>query len=248
MTAVSFTACRKEKPLTASSTLTTVDANGKSKTPARLKKLNAETKAWLEGKNVAVILGYGYNEEESISEITQNLNENFGVETEENKALISVFVYPNDFMVGGKARLSSLLDLIEDKTLAGMIILGSPEGLHMPLSKLQDKEESGLLPYPVFSFFPQDDVLGAESTSDFVLDYAHKTNQLDTEFSGFIPDFDLNSLLNNAISSMITLREPLKADQNLIEFVKKLFNSKKNVSHYIDGETGLQSINHFVFE
>ena len=115
-------------------------------------------------------------------------------------------------------------------------------------SKIQDKSEDGKIPYPVFTFFSQDDVLGAESTSDFVLDYAHKTNSIDGEVTDFIPDFDASLILTNAISEMIELREPLKPDSSLISFVKKLLEKNRKVVHYVDGETGLQSINHFVFE
>lgn len=233
----------KNKKLTAESAITT-----KEKTPSKFKKLSAETKAWLEGKTIAIVLGYGYSDEESIARITQDMDSKFGVSTEENPALISIFVYPNDFMSAGKARVSSLVNLVEDKNLAGLIVVGAPEGMHIALSKLQDKADAAEARYPVFNFFPQDDILGSESTSDFVLDYAHKTNNLETEVTDTIPDFDLETLLTSSVIAISNLREPLKADKTLADFVKKLFNSKKTITHYIDGETGLQSINHFIFE
>lgn len=247
LSALSFFSCKKEKPLTASTSLAQ-GGTAKQNVPAKLKKISPETKAYLEGKNIVVVLGYGYNDEEHVTKITQSLNENFGVETEENAALISVFVYPADFMVAGKERISSLADRIEDKNLAGMIILGAPEGLHIALSKIQDKNENGKIPYPVFTFFSQDDVLGMESTSDFVLDYAHKTNTIENEVTDFIPDFDATQILTNAISQMIELREGLKADNNLMPFVQNLLEKNRTVIRYVDGETGLQSINHFIFE
>lgn len=241
-------ACKKDKKLAAENAA--VSFSSSSKEPAKLKKLDAETKSYLNGKNIIVILGYGYNDESAISKITENLTENFGVQTEEKSGLVSIFVYPNDFMSSGKARVSSLVNLLEDKTPAGIIILGAPDGMYIALSKLQDNAEDGKLAYPVFSFFSQDDVLGAEATADFVLDYAHKSDVLGTEgeVTDFIPDFDLISLLDSSISEMIKLREPLKADENLETFVKNLFSGKKNVTHYVDGETGLQSINHFIFD
>ena len=238
--------CQKEKRVSAVSSI--VSDSDNDAVPAKLKKISPETKAYLEGKNIIVVLGYGYNNEENVVKITQYLNENFGVETEENPALVSIFVYPADFMVAGKERISSLADRIEDKNVAGMLILGSPEGLHIALSKIQDKSEDGKIHYPVFTFFSQDDVLGSESTSDFVLDYAHKTNTIDGEVTDFIPDFDVVSILGNAISEMIELREPLKSDSSLITFVQKLLDKKRTLLHYVDGETGLQSINHFIFE
>lgn len=244
-----ISSCRKERRLTASDALFSGSSSEKADAaPEKLKKISAETKAYLEGKNIVVILGYGYNDEANIEKITQSLNTNFGVETEESQGLISIFVYPADFMVAGKERISSLADRIEDKNLAGMVILGAPEGLHIALSKIQDKSEDGKIHYPVFTFFSQDDVLGSESTSDFVLDYAHKTNTIEGEVTDFIPDFDATLILTNAISSMIELREPLKADSSLAGFVQKLLEKNRTVIHYVDGETGLQSINHFIFE
>lgn len=249
ISALSIVSCKKEKKPVATTTLTPNPiAEPVQNIPEKLKKVSAETKAYLEGKNIAIILGYGYNDETNITKITQSLNENFGVETEENPGLISIFVYPADFMVAGKERISSLANKVEDKNLAGMIILGAPEGLHIALSKIQDKAEDGKIPYPVFTLFSQDDVLGMESTSDFVLDYAHKTNTIEGEVTDFIPDFDASLILTNAISAMIELREPLKADSTLQPFVQKLLEKNRTVTHYIDGETGLQSINHFIFE
>ena len=140
VSALAFTACKNEKKLTASSTLNTAESS--DKVPAKLKKISEETKSYLADKNIVVVLGYGYNDEENVTKITQNLNENFGVETEDKKALITVLVYPADFMVAGKERISSLTDRIEDKNLAGMIVLGAPEGLHIALSKIQDKTKT----------------------------------------------------------------------------------------------------------
>jgi hypothetical protein len=243
---VLFLSCKNEKKFVSSQTLFQTTEN--ENIPLKLKKISEDTKSYIEGKNVLVILGYGYNDEENVTKITQNLNTNFGVETEDKNGLVSIFVYPQDFMVAGKERISSLADKVEDKNLAGMIILGAPEGLHIALSKIQDKSENGKINYPIFTLFSQDDVLGTESTSDFVLDYAHKTNTIEGEVTDFIPDFDAASILVNCVSEIIELREPLKADSALPAFVKKLLDKNRNLVHYVDGETGLQSINHFIFE
>ena len=240
-----FLSCKDEKK---SFTSQTLGLQQSENIPVKLRKISSETQEYLEGKNIVVVLGYGYNDEATVAKITQTLNSNFGVETEDKSALISVLVYPQDFMVGGKERISSLADKIEGKNLAGMIILGAPEGLHIALSKIQDSTEDGKLNYPVFTLFSQDDVLGTESTSDFVLDYAHKTNTIEGEVTDFIPDFDAGSILINSISEMIELRAPLNADNNLMAFVQKLLDKKRTLIRYVDGETGLQSINHFIFE
>lgn len=236
--------CKKEK--VAPPTTETVPPT--ETTPLGLRKLDSETQEYIEDKTIVVLLGYGYNDEMTVSTITQCLDEQFGVQTDEKDGLVSILVYPSDFIVAGKIRISSLLDLIEEQNLCGMIILGAPEGTHIALAKLQDKEENGRIPYPVFTFLSQDDILGAEATSDFVLDYAHKTGALDDEATTFIPDFDCTEILCNSIQQMITLREPLKSDSNLMPFVQKLLSEKRTVSHYIDSETAIPSINHFVFE
>ncbi|MBR1723304.1 MAG: hypothetical protein IJ727_12650 [Treponema sp.] len=230
------------------SDFTSLSTPSESKKPLRLKGLSQETTEFIEGKRVVVVLGYGYNDESKVASISKVLDENFGLETEENEGLISLFVYPKDFMVGGKERISSIADRIEDKNVIGMIVLGAPEGFHIAMAKIQDKSENGKIPYPVFTFFSQDDVLGSESTSDFVLDYAHKTNTIEGEVTDFIPDFDAGKILSESVSAIIELREPLKAGPALLPYVQKLLDKNKKVVHYVDGETGLPSINHFVFE
>lgn len=218
------------------------------KSAIKLKHINAETKEYLSGKNIVIILGHSYNSEENIKSITQLLDYNYGVETEDKSGLISVFVYPEDFMFAGKIRISSIIDKIESKSLAGIITLGAPEGLCNVIAKIQDKSENGILPYPVFSLLPQDNVLGSEATSDFVLDYVQQTESLNEEQTDFIPNFDVSVLLLSSIQQMINLRGPLVANKDLLSFVQKLVGQKKTVHYYFDNETGLQSINHFIFE
>lgn len=248
-----FFSCKNEKkfslPISRTiSDFTSLSTSSDSKKPLKLKGLSQETAEYIDGKQVVVVLGYGYNDEDKVASISKILDDDFGIESEEKAGMISLFVYPKDFMVGGKERISSIADRIEDKNVAGMIVLGAPEGFHIAMAKIQDKSENGKIPYPVFTFFSQDDVLGSESTSDFVLDYAHKINTIEGEVTDFIPDFDAGKILSNSVSAIIELREPLKADVALLPYVQKLLDKNKKVVHYVDGETGLPSINHFVFE
>lgn len=224
-----------------------VSQNPPTKTAVKLRHLNAETKEYLNGKNIALILGYGYNDEATITTLYQILDLNYGIEKEDFPALITLIVYPDDFMVGGKIRVSSLYNILEEKNLAGIITLGAPEGLCNAIAKLEDNTEDGILPYPVFALFPQDDILGSESTANFVLDYAQKLNNIDSEQTTFIPDFDSTPLILNSVQAMIELRSPLVIDKKLINFVQKLVGKQKTVAHYYDSETGLQSVNHFIF-
>ncbi len=221
-----------------------------SKSGIKLKHLNQETKEYLSEKTIAVILGHSYNDEITVSKLKYLLNLNFGLKTEQVPGLITVMVYPEDFLVAGKVRLSNVYSVLEDKKLAGLITVGAPEGLCNAIAKLEDKEEncdeSGKRLYPVYSFFPQDDILGSESTSDFVLDYVQQSNGLE-EQEDFIP-YELSGLLTASVQSMINLRGPVPADINLEQFVQKLAGKQKKISCYRDSETGLKSINHFIFE
>ncbi len=217
--------------------------------PSKLRKMDNETKAYLRGKNIVVILGYGYNDEASIEKITSSLSQNFGVETEDVPELISILVYPNDFMKGTVARVSSLVTLLEDKNLCGIISIGAPDGMHSALSKLQDKIEDGKFNFPVFSFLSQDDILGTEAVSDFVLDYAHKESGLEEETALVMPiDFDITQMLNNAVLAIIAKKGPLDQNTALAPIVQTIIGKDHPISHYVDTDTGIQSRNHFIFE
>lgn len=214
--------------------------------PADIRRLPAEAHAYLQGKHIFVLLGYGYNDKAFVEKARTDLEARYGVQTEENDGLIMLAVYPDDFMRGSTARISLLTTAVEDTELAGIILLGAPEYTHRSLAKLQDKN-GGEYPYPVYSFFPQDDVLGSESTADFVLDYAQKTDLLQAE-EQLEADFDADTLLANAIETMLNPQEPIPAGSDLRAFVQKLVGSERTIRPYTDGETGLQAQNHFIFE
>jgi hypothetical protein len=217
-----------------------------TKIATKIKSLDEETKAYIEGKTLAVILGHSYNDEQTVSHFKQLINEKFGLKTEDGNGLVSVLVYPDDFMVAGKIRISSLYSKLEDTPLAGIITFGAPEGLCNALAKLEDLSEKRS--YPVFSFFQQDDSLGSESTADFVLDYVPPAENLEQEQSSVIPDFDMDSLLINSISEMLAIKTDILAEKELLKTVQKIVGKQKTVINFSDYETGLKSVNHFVFE
>ncbi|MDE6706101.1 MAG: hypothetical protein K2J81_09400 [Treponemataceae bacterium] len=236
-----FTHCKKET----SQNRQPADEPSQS-LPANTQRLSAEANSYLQGKHIFVLLGYGYNDEAFVEKTRAALEERYGVQSEEKDGLIMIAVYPDDFMRGSTARISLLTTAVEDTELAGIILLGAPESTHRSLAKLQDKN-GGEYPYPVYSFFPQDDVLGSESTADFVLDYAQKTDLLQAE-EQLESDFDADNLLANAIETMLNPQEPIPTDSDLRSFVQKLVGSGRTIRPYTDGETGLQAQNHFIFE
>lgn len=216
----------------------------------KLSRIDDEMKAYLDGKHICIVLGYGYNDEAFVHTTREHLEFQYGVAGEESEedGLIKLFVYPDDFEFAGRTRISKLYDMIKDESLAGIVLLGAPEGMNIPLAKLQDSAEGGKLPYPVFSLFPQDEVLASEATADFVLDYAQKTDSLDALEEDLVIDFDANAILESSIQSMLNLRAAVPADKNLQNFVQKIVGPRRQIRHYTDSETGLQSANHFIFE
>lgn len=221
----------------------------------RIKKLKADEKKFIENKNICIVLGYGYESEEARERITAKLEQNFGIEGEDKKALISLLFYPDDFKKYGPVRISQLAENVEDKNLAGIIIYGAPEGMNLPLAKLQDLREENEISYPVYNFFPQDDILGSESTSDFVVDYAVSTAEtemsaetMSEEANDDIPDYDPDALLVNAVNTIISTKGVVPAPSELKNFVSTVIGQGKEIKHFHDAETGLKSINHFIFE
>lgn len=219
----------------------------------KLRKLNDTKASILEGKEIIVILGWGFNDEKTISDIKQTLDLKFGIKSEDKEGLISFFVYPDDFISGNKEKIDLLEKFIENKDISGMIIFGAPDKTHKVLSNLKDKAENRTLSYPVFSFFPQDDIMGSQYISDFVLDYSGNSNAsssaaLENEKTFSIPNFNTATVISNSVQTIIMNKEPLKSDENLINTVQKIIGSNHKVSNYVDKETGLTSINHFTFE
>lgn len=217
-------------------------------TAQKLSRIDDETKAFLDGKHICVVLGYGYNDESFVEKSRLMLDRDYGVETAENAGLILLYVYPDDFDVGGKTRISKLTSLLDERKLAGILILGAPEGMNIPLAKLQDAA-GGSLPYPVFSLFTQDDVLASEATADFVLDYAQggETAALQEEVE-VTQDFDADTLISNSIQEMISLKGAVSPDTNLLTFVQDIVGKNRAISHYTDVESGIQAANHFIFQ
>ncbi|MGI5070183.1 hypothetical protein HRO26_03450 [Treponema pectinovorum] len=244
-----FNSCTKNKNISSPIQKNEEYLSQTLKTGVKLKKLDEQTKSFLSEKTIAIILGHSYNDESTIENFLQLLNLNYGLKTK-REGLIKVLIYPRDFIVAGKERISSLYNSLEDENLAGIITFGAPEGLCNALARLEDKNQidGRKRLYPVFAFFQQDDTLGSESTADFVLDYIPKTEDLDLENTAEIPNFDSATLLINAVDAMIELKGSLPQEKTLLQFVQKIVGKQKTIHRYNDYETGLKSVNHFIFE
>ena len=206
------------------------------------------------GRNVVLFLGHDFADAEKKRNLTDYLDRTCGLF--QNGGLISVLSYPEDVTVAGKIRLSSLLskltELHERGELSAFITIGAPQGIHSVLASLQD----GGTEIPVFSIFPQDDVLGTEAGSDLVIDYrpapvkkeadvAHDSAEdADLEYKG-----DFGTVLLPLIRVILNWSE-MKESPMLVPSLRREFFKQTgcNLVIYTDPVTGLRSENHYVLE
>ena len=184
-------------------------------------------------KKICVIFGYNYNNDEFVNEALDIFSSEYGLA--ESGGLVLPLVYPKDFLHSGRARISSLKDLVGDYMLDGMIILGAPEATHRALGVIED-EFGGKKPYPVAAFFPQDDMLGIESTCDLVF-----------EKGGEISKDEMLSILKASVEYLSSCAAPLERLSE-IDHAKLLLGENHTIKRYIDSDTGLAPENHFILE
>ena len=197
-------------------------------------------------KRICVIFGYDFNSPEIVESYTNLLEENFGLDEEDG--LIYTITYPDSFK-HVKSYVSELTSMITEteKDLIGVIILGAPDNTHYALGRIQDYWDMNP-PYPIFSLFPQDESLGMESTCDFVLD-----KHISTDITGDkLHDEDITHILQEApqvltsvINYMKNLNGPFTKDSSVQAHVVQMLKGNK-IQYFIDPETGLHAINHFV--
>ncbi len=217
---------------------------------SNLSELNNNSQKWhITNKRICVVFGYDFNNPEITNELLKLLQENFGLASE--GGLIYPLIYPNDFRHGAKGYATDLLNELqsEDKDFAGVVILGAPDNTHSALARNQDKWNREV-PYPVIALFPQDEVLGIESTCDLVLDKSQTANMAgeitQEEVEGQLIS-EAPEVLVNTIKYIQNLSYSLPVDSKLQTHVLQMVKSN-NIYHYTDPETGLQSINHFILK
>ena len=217
-------------------------------TSATESELVTETQKWqITKKHICVILGYDFNEKEMVEEITSLLASRYGLA--EDGGLIVLYTYPEDFKAGGRSYHNNLRLILQNdiENLSGVIILGAPERTHIALARNQDYWNMNV-PYPVIALFPQDDVLGLESTCDIVLDKGQAIN-----YNGEILESGHDSvviteapdILIDTIDYIAEYDGAFPKNKSLSNHVFNMYEGYK-IHHYVDGETGLQSVNHFI--
>ena len=210
--------------------------------------LETQNQRWhVTNKRVCVIFGYDFNTPQAVEKFTDLLQERYGLESD--GGLIYTLTYPDSFKHGARGYASELASILSgtDKDLAGIVILGAPENTHTAFAKLQDYWELNI-PYPIYALFPQDDVLGLESTCDFVLDKEQQTDLTgDMAPEETISEIILEApeVLTDCIDYMLEMEGPFVKDSTLPKHIQQMLKNKK-IHHYVDPESGIQSINHFV--
>lgn len=200
-------------------------------------------------RRIGVVLGYGYNDASFVEAALQELDRTLGLA--ERGGAIVPYIFPDDFMRGNSARISDLTDMLEEDEVMGLVVVGAPEGTHRVLAALQDTELNRAY-YPVISLMPQDDILGIEAGSDIVIEYvpASATEEL-VEESGVYQE-NVPQLIAR-VAYYLTLFPSdyfggFQQDLELLTHARQLAGSQWNVSRYIDPETGLCPMNHFVID
>ena len=239
---LTFSGCKKMQPVN--------DANSVDLTlnKAEEPKLQQAPQKWhITNKRVCVLFGYDFNNEEVKSKLLALLRENFGLD--EDGGLIYPITYPDDFKHGVRGYASDFAAILQsdDLDLSGVVLLGAPENTHTAHAKNQDKWEQQV-PYPVIALFPQDDVLGIESTCDIVVDKgqtAGLTGEIAPEESDGQIHQNAPEIIDETIKYIQLLDGAPSRSKELQKHMTQMLEGFQ-FHHYIDPESGLQSINHFV--
>lgn len=201
----------------------------------------------LTNQKILVFFGYNFNSDETYNTLLKILEDNYGLD--ENDGVICAIRYPDSFKHSIKSFYSELTSILTSasENYAGVILLGAPENTHIALSRNQDFWDQQV-PYPVISLFPQDNVLGLEAACDYIIDKSnsiqlHEDIENEEEEVTTIEHFP--EILMNTIDYILDIGEPLPIDKNLEAQVFQIYKSR-TFHHYVDSETGLQSINHFI--
>lgn len=202
-------------------------------------------------RRIGVLLGYGYNDENFLSSVKEELRKVAGLV--EEGGIVKIFVFPDDFKRGSSGRISLLPSIIEELNLEGLIIVGAPEGTHNSLEKINTNSEDGPF-FPIFSLFPQDDILGMEANCDLVIEFissaedeAMLKEEIELNLQG-VPE-----LIGNAVKYMVSIPTGTETDfeksiKSLFEHTRLLVGENWIVSQYVDPETGIRPRNHFLIE
>ena len=240
--ALTFSGCKKQQK--------TYDTNSIDLTLNQAEEpaiQNTPQKWHVTNKRICVLFGYDFNNPEIKEKLMSLLKDNFGLD--EDGGLIYPLTYPDDFKHGVRGYASDFTAILqsEELDLAGIVLLGAPENTHTALARNQDKWNQEV-PYPVVALFPQDDVLGIESTCDIVVDKG-QTAGLTGEIAPEETDGQIHQNAPEIIIETIKYIQLLDGAPSRTQALQKHMEQMLEgyqFHHYTDPESGLMSINHFV--
>ncbi|MBQ5780571.1 MAG: hypothetical protein IIW10_01305 [Spirochaetaceae bacterium] len=190
---------------------------------------------------IHIFFGYDFNNEDQIPKLKQPLTDKFGAGTD--GGLISASVYPKDYEINGKHRISMVEDHFENPRTRGMITMGAPEGLHTPLARVLEKDPT----YKIISLFPQDDILGSQSVSHLVLSAPVNSEIIEQELT--VSDADISLILDKCIVYMrdkvFSPEYKIPNQSELRKEVMEVFGDEFDITPFMDPETGIRASNHF---
>lgn len=214
------------------------------------KIISKPEKCKITNKKILVLFGYNFNSPETVKNLTDLLEKNFGLESD--GGLIYPLTYPNDFKHNSNNYVNDLYSSLQsnDRELSAVVILGAPEKTHLALARNQDKWNN-LVPYPVAALFPQDEGLGLESTCDFVLDKGQTEHAVFSDNAGEEIEAETiqeaPQILLSTVSYLSKMKSSLPRDSTIQQHAKQMLKDFI-ISYYVDTETGLPSVNHFVLK
>lgn len=191
---------------------------------------------------VCIVFGYGFNEPAYYNPTVEKLSSIYGLN--QDGGLLWPMVYPDDFKNG----IRGLHKTLEGTKVKGILFLGAPNETHLVLARYQD-EFGGNTPFTVISLFPQDDILGQESTCSLILDYEQSTSpdEEETESSRII-GAEAEQIFINSVKFLANSNGVLEIDPELKKVAQKIAGLEKNVRPYVDRGSSMQSLNHFIVE
>lgn len=221
---------------------------------------------WIPGDypKIVIVFGHGYEEEDVQKEVLSVLETQFGLADE--NGLILPLTFPEEYFTNKRVSSDWLIKAIKDENVFAIITVAAPDRTHYSLADLQDNN----YPAKVYSVFPQDNILGTESGSEFVLNYKSLGTRIDTS-----PVYVLDSSKTEPKVSTRNFEEDgvFRGDiaQILIPIIRRI-NSLNNrampettagfasflqdayskifldstLTPYVDAQTGIKSQNHYV--
>jgi len=217
---------------------------------------------WLPGDyaHIAVVFGVGYETEELRQPVIDFFADEFGLAAD--GGLIETYVFPAEYFNGKRIRVSFLTETLKNKNICGLVLLCAPDRAYYAL---MDLSENGVS-YPVWSVFPvtytTDEVLGTEYGSFFVLDYKELSEEKNSDadsalidkmdngektYEGSICDI-LTPVIHYIKKSADGVNEPYGpgyAAEYLSRAYKDIF-ADCTLSRFIEQESGLPALNHYV--